>query len=103
VVVRDFDFVGMAAPRIKTDSVPIINSDAVLSAAISAKSLQTVAGRHLQFLQIANAIQLVQLPPRGGPQIARARLPSGPRVGPVEILLRPLIAKGGYHALYYTL
>jgi hypothetical protein len=39
VVVRDFDLVGIAAPPIKADSVAIVDSNAVLSAAISAKAL----------------------------------------------------------------
>jgi hypothetical protein len=46
---------------------------------------------------------LVQFPTRDGPQIAWTRLSCGPCIGPIENVLRSLIAKGPYHVSYYTL
>jgi hypothetical protein len=45
VVVRDFDFVGIAPLPAKTDSVLFIDADAVLTAPISLETLQSIARR----------------------------------------------------------
>jgi hypothetical protein len=45
VVVRDFDFVGIAVPPIKADSVLFVDPNAMLSLPISAKTLKPVSRR----------------------------------------------------------
>jgi hypothetical protein len=43
MIIRDLDIVSVTIPPSKTDPVLIVNSDAVLSMALTFKSLQTVA------------------------------------------------------------
>jgi hypothetical protein len=77
VVVRDFDFIGIAAPPVKTDSVAIDDANTVLSAAVSAQTLQPVTRRDSQFLQLEDAVQwTIGARPRlvKGCQIANGRL-----------------------------
>jgi hypothetical protein len=50
MVVRDFDLVGIAVPPTKADSVAVVDPNAVLPQPISTQTLQSVSGRHRQFL-----------------------------------------------------
>jgi len=59
VVVDDLDFEGIVSFPYETDSVLIVDSNAVLAFAISAKPFQTVARWHGKLPHIPNAIQLV--------------------------------------------
>jgi hypothetical protein len=58
VIVRDFDVVDISLLPTETDPVLIVDSNAVLTAASSLQGLQTVPGRHSEFTEVANAIQL---------------------------------------------
>jgi hypothetical protein len=46
VVIDDLDIAGIAIPRLKTDSVLIVDPDAVLPFSVNLKRLQLVARRH---------------------------------------------------------
>jgi hypothetical protein len=67
VVVRDFDFVGMAILPPETDPVLLVDANAVLPLTVSAKPFQPVARRDPQLGQVADPVQLVQLAARDRP------------------------------------
>jgi len=56
VVVGDFDLVGISLLPMEADSILLVDSNAVLSAPLARKKLQTVPGRDGQFAKIPNAI-----------------------------------------------
>jgi hypothetical protein len=103
VIVDDFNVFGIATPPIKTNSVLIVDPNAMLPLPISAKTLKPVPGRRREFLKIADPVQLIQFPARHGPQIARAYFPRRPRIGPVKHVLSSRIPERPYHGQYYTL
>jgi len=72
VVVRDFDFVGIAILRMKANPVLLVNADTVLTPPIATKTLQVVSGRNGELTEISNPVQLRQLPAHDGPDLARA-------------------------------
>jgi len=50
VVVRDLDIVGIAGLPAKTDSILIVDPDAVLSRSITPKALQSISGWNCELL-----------------------------------------------------
>jgi len=46
VIIDDLNIVGTTARPLKTDPVPVIDSDTVLSRAVTSKFLQAVSGWH---------------------------------------------------------
>ena len=61
VVVRDFDVIGAAILPPETDPILIVDAHAPLADAVAPKSLEPVAGRPAQILQVAHALQLIEL------------------------------------------
>jgi hypothetical protein len=103
VVVRDFNVLGIATPPIKTDPVPVVDPNAMLPLPLATKTLKAIPGRRRQFLQIADSVQLVQLPARNEPETLGAYLSCGASVRPIKYVLRSSIPKSPYHGSYYTL
>lgn len=62
MVVRDFNFVGVAILPDETDPPLVIDSNAVLSLAVSAQRFESVAGRHRQVMQFLGCVEHGQLP-----------------------------------------
>ena len=73
VVVRDFDIVRIVALPTKTDSVLIVDPNAVLLTPATVELLQAVSWRHRQLLEIAYPVQLIQLPTGNRPHSLGAR------------------------------
>jgi hypothetical protein len=57
----NFDVPRAVIPPAEADSPLIIDSDSVLAPPITAKLLQSIAGRHAQVVQIFRAVQHLQL------------------------------------------
>jgi hypothetical protein len=87
MVVRDLDFVGIAVLPLETQSVLLVEPDAVLPGTIAPKSFEAIPGWHSQFLKGPDAVQLIQLPACDRPEHLRTGLPSAPRVQTVEDVL----------------
>src|ERR1700692_2691163 len=68
VVVRDFDFVGIAPLPAETDSVLFIDADTVLTAPMSLKTLQSIARWHGKLPKVSDSIELSQLAADNRPQ-----------------------------------
>jgi len=102
VVIGDFD--GICVPILPEETHPIliIYSNAVLSRTSSPHSLQAITGRHSEFAQILNAIQLRQLPPRDRPQSTRAASARSTTFHAIEDVLSGRVSEGAYHTLYYN-
>jgi hypothetical protein len=92
----------MASLPAKTNTVTLVNANAVLTGAVASKSLKAVAGRDSQFAQLLNAVELVELPPRNRPKIDRAGNSGRARFRAVKNVRRPAIRERAYHDLYYN-
>lgn len=68
VVVDDLDFVGMAILPTETDAILLIDSNTVLAPTIASQSLESVARRDRQMLEIPNTVDLIQFPSSNWPQ-----------------------------------
>ena len=62
MVIGDFDFLGMACLPPETDAVLIVDAYAVLPATTGTKRLTPVARGNGKIAEIADSVQLVQLP-----------------------------------------
>jgi hypothetical protein len=68
VVVDDLDFVGMALLPTETDTILLVDPNAVLAPTIAAQSFESVARLDRQMLKISNPVDLIQLPSSNWPQ-----------------------------------
>ena len=73
VVVRDFDFVGIARLPAETHAILLIDPNTVLALARTGKRFEAVARWHCKLAEIAYAVELGQLTPDNGPELLRAR------------------------------
>jgi hypothetical protein len=63
MIVRDFDFVGVALVPTETDAPLIVDADAVLSSTIAGKSFQPIRRWYAQIVQPFSDIELNQFAP----------------------------------------
>lgn len=61
VIVRYLDFMSVAVLPLETDAPLIVDSDAMLSFAISLQFLQVVRGRNLQVVQVFGVVDHAKL------------------------------------------
>jgi hypothetical protein len=83
----------------KTDAILLVDSNAVLSFAISRQSFRSIARWYPQFFQSLNGVQLIQFSHRNAPQISRTTFPCSFRVEPIEDILGAAISEGLNHFL----
>ena len=102
VVIRDFDAVRIPGLPMEADSKLIVDPDAVLPCPIATEPLKAVSGRNRKLADIANAVNLRELPPRHGPQRGWAGRSSCSRRGAIEDVLRSTVREGRYHGSYYN-
>ena len=72
VVVDDLHVFGVAILPDETDPVLIVDSDAVLSAAIAREGFQPIAGKCRQVSKFAGSVELLQLPLRHASDLVQA-------------------------------
>jgi len=84
VVVRDFDVVGITSLPAETDSILLIDADAVLSLSISHETLQPIARWDRELPQVADPVKLSQFPANHCPKRRRTRGTSSPAVQAIE-------------------
>jgi hypothetical protein len=75
VVVRDFDFVGIAILPLETNPILLVDANAVLPAPATNEALQAVARRDRPLAKLPNAVELGQLASMHRPQAAQFRKP----------------------------
>jgi hypothetical protein len=102
VIIGDFDFVGISVLPPETDSVLIVDPDAVLSGPVASETLQAVSGRYLELPEVANPVQLRQLAIDHRPNGDRASSPNSATFHAVEEVFRGVIGEGSYHDPYYN-
>jgi len=93
MVVRDFDFVGMAFLPLETDPKFLIDSDAELMFSISTQAFQMIPWWDREFSYLADTVDLVKLSPGNRPQRTRTALPGDPRIGAVKNVFRRLASE----------
>ena len=102
VVIRDFDFVGIAGLPAKTHPILVVDANAVLPASIAGKAFEPVPRRDRELAQIAHPVELCELAANDGPEVGRARGPRSATVHAIEEVLGRGIREAPYHALYYN-
>ena len=102
VVIRDFDFVGIALLPAETDSILFIDADTVLTAPISLKSLQSVVRWHGKLSKVSDSIELRQLAADNRPQHDRTGRPRSTAIDTIEKVFGSRVRKGAYHSMYYN-
>ena len=91
----DFDGTGIAPDE--ADTIPVVDTNAVLPATVSGQSLEPIAGRYAEIIQGRGGVELVQLPPSHTQDI-RGTDPSCPSsVTPVEDVLSATILERNDH------
>jgi hypothetical protein len=84
VVVRDFDFVGINPLPAETDPVLIIDADAVLTASIPFKALQSVSRWNRELAQLPDPIKLRQFATDDRPELGWTSTPRSSAVDTIE-------------------
>jgi hypothetical protein len=102
VVVRDFDLRGMFALPFEADAILIIDPNAVLASTITSQALKTISRGHCQIPQPTHPVDLIELSPSDGPQLAWAHPPCCRLVRAIESRLSALVHEGLYHVSYYN-
>lgn len=73
MVVRDLDFVGITVLPAETNSILLIDANAVLTFAVTGQPFKAVAWRDRELPKVAHAVQLRELSPNDGPEVAWTR------------------------------
>lgn len=102
MIVRDFDFVGIAILPPEANSILIVDPNAVLACAIATEPLKSVSGWNSQVLKTLNPIKLSQLPASNGPKVDRTGTTGPASVLAVEQVFGGFIGEGAYHGIYYS-
>jgi hypothetical protein len=84
MVICDFDFVGIFTLPPKTNSVPIIDANAVLIDSISLKSLELISGRDCQFTKLTYPVELSKFASHHWPKRHGTCSPCTAAIGAVE-------------------
>jgi hypothetical protein len=102
VIVRDFNFVGIASLPSETNPILIVDPDTVLPAPVSTQPFEAISPWDSKFADISDSIDLIELPPGNLPQNT-GTCPSGNgRVAPIKDVLGALPTERPYHGCYYN-
>lgn len=94
MIVDDLDVRGTSGSPAKTDTVLIVDSDAVLTGAIPLEGFEAIPGRHTKVVEPPGDFQLAQLAPRHGGDVREA-----PGASPSRKRLRVAITERDDHAI----
>jgi hypothetical protein len=86
----------------KADSKLIVDTNAVLSGAISPQTFQVIAWWHGELAQVSDPIELRQFSPSDRPQHLGTCLSSPTTPDAIEQVLGGRVREGTYHAIYYN-
>ena len=102
MIVRNFNFVGIASLPSKTNPILIVDPNTVLPTPVSAQPFEAIPAWNSKFADISDSIDLIKLPPSDLPQSMGAS-PSGyRRVNPIKNVLGALRTEQLYHGCYYN-
>ena len=102
VVVRDFDFVGIAILPPEADPKLVIDANTVLPRTVAPQALESIARRDAQFLKHPHTIELVELASYHRPEDGGTGVAGSPTVDAVEEVLRRAVSERPYHVSYYN-
>ena len=91
MVVRDLDLMGIPSLPAKAHTILLVYPNAMLRTPVASQTLEPVSRRDRQVPQVADPIDLIELPPGDSPHCPRASPPGRWCVGPLEDVLRPAI------------
>ena len=67
MIVRDFNFVGIASLPSETNPILIVDPDTVLPAPVSAQPFEVIPSWNSELAKVSNSIDLIELPPANLP------------------------------------
>jgi hypothetical protein len=102
MIVRDFNFIGIASLPSETNPILIVDSNTVLSDPISAQPFEVIPSWNSELAKVSNSIDLIELPPANLPQDTGTSPPGNGRVDPIKDILGALPTKRTYHGCYYN-
>ena len=102
VIICDFDFIGMAFLPYKTNTILLVDSDAVLIFSVAFQRLKSVAWRDVELNHISNPVNLIQLSLSHRPNGLGTAFSGGLRIMSVKNILCACIFKRLYHGSYYN-
>jgi hypothetical protein len=102
MIVRDFNFVGIASLPSETNPILIVDPDTVLPAPVSAQPFKAISPWNSKFADVSDSIDLIELPPGNLPQDTGTSSPGNGRVDPIKDVLGALPTEQSYHGSYYN-
>jgi hypothetical protein len=102
MIVRDFNFVGIANLPSKTNPILIVDPNTVLSTSVSAKPFEAIPAWNSKFADVSDSIDLIKLPPSDLPQSTGTSPPGYGRVNPIKNVLGALPTERLYHGCHYN-
>ena len=102
MIVRDFNFVGIASLPSETNPILIVDSNTVLSDPISAQPFEVIPSWNSELAKVSNSIDLIELPPANLPQDTGAGSSGNRRIDPIKDVLGTLPTKRTYHGHDYN-
>ena len=100
MIVRDFNFVGIASLPSETNPILIVDPNAVLPAPVSAQPFEAISPWNSQFADVSDSIDLIELPPGNLPEDAGTSPPGNGRIDPIKNILSALPVERLYHGCY---
>jgi hypothetical protein len=102
MIVRDFNFVGIASLPSETNPILIVDPDTVLPAPVSTQPFEAISPWNSKFADVSDSIDLIELPPGNLPQNTGTDPSGNGRVDPIEDVLSALPTERPYHGCYYN-
>jgi hypothetical protein len=98
MVIHNLDSIRPVIRPDKADTVPVVDTDAVLPSPLSSERFQTITGRYAQVDEADCRIELLKLSGSHLPELPWATSPCGLGVPPVENILNSSIVKCADHS-----
>lgn len=102
MIVRDFNFVGIASLPSETNPILIVDPDTVLPAPVSSQPFEAIPPWNGKFADVSDSIDLIELPPGNLPQDTGTGPSGNGRVDPIKDVFGALPTERPYHRSYYN-
>ena len=97
MIIGYLDFGGTGLGPDEANAIPVVDANAVLTAAVPGQALQSVAGRYAKITQNRGGIELVQLPLSHAPNGRRTDPSRTSSVTPIEDVFGAVIQERNNH------
>jgi len=102
MIVRDFNFIGIAGLPSETHPILIVDPDTVLPSPVSAQPFEAISPWNSKLADVSDSIDLIELPPGNLPQDTGTSSSGNRCIDPIKEILGALSSKRPYHGSYYN-